>query len=182
MEHQEFQRLFVKRITFTVQRRKRDPALLSSLLKVTARGQSQDSLTYPSSDISEMDPMVPVLWTEHSGHNAMFSHEDSRNERLCVGTLWTLAAVRCYLWELERLVFHTKWPQTAVSLLRPPVGETLSTGFGPPICQVCLCFCVSLGKLLPLSEPQFWGLLVDFLRHVPEKCPAGSRYPIIGNH
>lgn len=54
LELKEFQRLLIQTITFTIQGRKQGPELLGSLLKVKARGQSQNSPTYPNSVISEM--------------------------------------------------------------------------------------------------------------------------------
>lgn len=169
MELHKFQRLLVQIITLTVQRRRGGPELLSSLLKVTALGQSQDSPTYPSSDISEMCNIVPLLWTQHNRHSTVCSHDDS----FCVNTVKLVTVQRSL--GTRGPVPHTKSLQAAVSFLIPPVSKALSTGFGPPICQVCY---VSLGKLFPpLWTSVSW--VIEQISWV--KCPAG-RSPIMSNY
>lgn len=106
--------------------------LLSILLKATALAQSQDWLTYPSSDVFELYHIIPLLRTEHSGHNAVFSHDRPRNALPCVWASWDWL-LRCAICGNSRVCPPRGGAQAAVPFFIPPVGEALNTGFGPPV-------------------------------------------------
>lgn len=143
--------------------------LLSILLKATALAQSQDWLTYPSSDVFELYHIIPLLraqWTQCS----IFSWPSEECASVRVSIVRLASALR-YLWELAGLSPTRRRPGRC-SFFHSSCGWGTEHRFW----SSRRVHYVTLGKLF--SPP--WTSVCG-LSGFREARAAGRRCPVIGN-